>query len=105
MSEPALAALLDVNAHASARFDALRAEGLDLVTSGIGPGLQEIISVRGLTESLAERIRSEFGPDVQVVEAGLSGRTTGRTDDSAPWWGGWFTQLNSIASQWNPGLS
>ncbi len=64
------ASLTALNDLVTKRFASLPAEGIDIRSSGIGPGLKEIISVHGLTPAISDKIHHEFGNDVVVVEAG-----------------------------------
>lgn len=67
------ASLTALNNLVTKRFASLHAEGIDIRSSGMGPGLKEIISVRGLTAAISDKIHQEFGNDVVVVEAGPDG--------------------------------
>lgn len=60
----------------TSRFGSLSAEGIDIRSSGIGPGPQVVISVRGLTSAIADQIHQEFGNDVLVTEAGPDATAT-----------------------------
>ncbi|WP_345062857.1 hypothetical protein [Leifsonia kafniensis] len=67
------ASLTELNDRVASRFGAMPAEGIDIRSSGIGPGPTEIIGVRGLTTAISDRLHREFGYDVVVVEAGPEG--------------------------------
>lgn len=82
----------------SNRFSSLPAEGIDVMSSGIGPGLTEVISIRGLTSATSGRIHMDFGPDVIVVEADSQGVLVDRTNDAAPWFGGDFLSGSGLSS-------
>ncbi len=78
------ASLTALNNLVTKRFASLRAEGIDIRSSGMGPGLKEIISVHGLTAAISDKIHREFGNDVVVVEAGPPGILAVQNNPAAP---------------------